>query len=340
MVATGKASEVGVLIKDAVALEKANKIEAIIFDKTGTLTSGKPSIVDFVVMEEKVKTENKDLYINLIYLVESRSKHPISQAVIQYIKETHVAISPVTDFTVKTFESIPGYGIQATINDYNILIGAHRFLEQNNIVISQDILDNISKWQQEGKTITFVAINGKLIVYYSTTDTIRESALPSIKELNSMGITTLLMTGDNPEIAQLVAQKLGITTFFARVLPEEKSKKIETLKETYLVAMVGDRINDAPALAVADVAIAMGEGTDIAFETAHMSLLHNNLALIPFAIRLSQATVRNIRQNLVWAFGYNIVLIPVAMGLLYPFFGITFHPMLISCSKCIAIKMV
>lgn len=332
IVATGQAAQAGILIKDAVSLEKANALNVIVFDKTGTLTTGKPSITDFEWVTNQMESRPSDfkqqqaLYLELISLVEERSKHPISQAMIRYLKKNKL-VAQSSNVTVKEFKNIPGYGIQAIIDGHHVLIGAARLLKRDNIVIAPHVGDTSTRWQQEGKTVTFIAINGKNIAYYSAMDTIRESTYPTIKELRAMKIDAILMTGDNQKIAEVIAKKVGITTIFANVLPEQKAKKIEELKQRYVSGMVGDGINDAPALAIADVGIAMGEGTDIAFETAQMALLHNNLSLIPFVIKLSKATMHNIRQNLLWAFGYNIVLIPVAMGILYPFFKITLHPM-------------
>jgi Cu+-exporting ATPase len=334
IVATGRAAQAGILVKDAASLEKACTLNAIVFDKTGTLTTGKPSIIDFEWINKQGARDQLLLYFRLIKLIEERSKHPISRAMIKYLEKNKIELDD--NLIVTDFKNIPGYGIKATINEYVVLIGAHRFLERENISTPEAIVEITSKWARAGKTITFIAINNKLIAYYSAMDTIRETAYQAIEELNNMNINSMLLTGDNIEIAIAVSKELGITTFFARILPEDKAKKIMELQQRYSIGMVGDGINDAPALAVADVGIAMGEGTDIAFETAQMALLHNNLTLIPFVIRLSKATMRNIHQNLIWAFGYNILLIPIAMGILYPFFKVTLHPMLAGAAMALS----
>ncbi len=342
MVALGKGAHSGILIKDATVLEKAAAIDTIIFDKTGTLTSGQLKVrdtmfvdnLDYILqmIEWKVPAgvDTEQFIAALIIAVEHLSSHPISEAVVTYMKHHYVVDSQLIDhFNIESFESKAGFGLRATVRGRTILIGSQRLMELEEIQIPAEINQYALEWGHEARTVSFVAIDNYCITGFCIGDVIRPEAKDSIKQLNAMNITTVMITGDNRISAAAVADQVGIKEFFAEVPPEDKAAYVDKLKEKGLrVAMVGDGINDAPALAAAHIGIAMGTGTDVALETAGAALLHNDLLLIPKLVVLSKATLKNIRQNLVWAFGYNIVLIPVAMGVLYPWFGITINPIL------------
>lgn len=334
MVGIGRGAQEGILIKDAQTLEIAGKISVIVLDKTGTLTEGKPAVTQVAFTENlntyaaklnwhtKTTEEMKQYIAQLIASLEEQSRHPIAKAALQYFGKDKQL------FNVDSFESIEGFGIKGKIANNNVLIGNRRLLERESIFICADLDKLAQQWSTEARTVSYVAINGYNLTIFSVTDPIRPTAAPIITQLKKMGITPIMLTGDNQKTAQSVAQKLDIPTYFANVLPQEKQEYVQQLKKEYqVVAMVGDGVNDAPALAEANVGIAMGEGTDVAIETASVTLLKSDITLIPKVIALSRATIRNIYQNLAWAFGYNILLIPVAMGILYPFFGIMINPM-------------
>lgn len=326
MVGIGKGAQNGILIKDAQALEIANKIKAVVFDKTGTLTEGKPKVTKFF-LENNSYTEKK--LLSLIGTVEELSHHPLAQAVTNYAKET----LNITNFSEKItkFKDISGKGVSAIYNKQTILIGTEKLMREHKIKLSSSLLEKANTWKEQGETVVFITIHNKLIGILSIADTLRHKSKEVIQQLKKQNITPILLTGDNTQTAQSIAKQLDITEFQAEVLPQEKEKKIKELQSRYgKVAMVGDGINDAPALASADVGIAMGNGTDVAIESAGITLLRSDISLVPQAIKLSQATMTNIYQNLFWAFGYNTILIPVAMGALYPSFGIQLSPILAS----------
>lgn len=340
MVGVGRGALQGVLIKDVQTLEQAGRISAVIFDKTGTLTEGKQTICDVQYVENFagiLKNQGwripldvlPELYLlALIALVEERSNHPVSLAVLSYIKKKYAEHETlVKGLSILQLQAVSGLGVRATIDGHTLTVGSQRLMEQEKIEVNIDVSRHVEEWLDQGKTVSFVAIDQKLVFYFSVSDQLRSSAYQAIDRLKEMKIKTALVTGDNEKTAYDIAHQLGIDDVFARVLPEEKTNKVyEMKKRGYFVAMVGDGINDAPALAAADVGIAVTSGTDVALEAAGVTLLHNNIELVPFTIRLSRAAMRNIRQNLVWAFGYNVLLIPVAMGVLYPIAGILLHP--------------
>lgn len=340
IVGVGRGALQGVLIKDVQTLEQAGAINCVIFDKTGTLTQGKQTVEKFTIVDDAAAIlskqgwklpENTDVqtYIfALVSLVEERSNHPISTALVTYIKnKIPNRDALVQDISIKQFEAMSGLGVRAIVDGHTVLLGSRRLTESEGISLGDDALGCADEWSQEGKSVSFVSIDKQLVAYFCVADQLRETSPDAVKELKAMGITSVMLTGDNEQAARAVARQVGIEEFFAQVLPEEKTQKVAELKKRgFLVAMVGDGINDAPALAAADVGIAVGSGTDVALEAAGIALLHNDMKLVPFTIRLSRATMRNIRQNLIWAFGYNIVLLPVAMGVLYPLMGIMLHP--------------
>ncbi len=307
MVGTGKGAEIGVLFKNATALEQLHKVNTVMFDKTGTLTKGEPSITDII-------SDDKKHIIEIAFGAEKMSEHPLALSIIKHAKEKN--ISPLK---ADNFESISGFGLKCMINNNNILIGSARLMRENNIDINH-LESDINSLSDEGKTMIFVAENNKSLGLIACRDTIKTESIETIKKLHAMNIKTAMITGDNSKTANSVAKELGIDIVFAEVLPQDKSNEVKKLQEKgFNVAMVGDGINDAPALSQSNVGIAIGSGTDVAIESADIVLVKSNTYDVVNAIRLSHATMANIKQNLFWAFCYNILGIPVAAGLLFIF---------------------
>jgi Cu+-exporting ATPase len=302
MVGTGKGAENGIFVKSGEALEIAHKINTIVFDKTGTLTEGKPTVTDVVGDVEILKYAAS---------VEKLSEHPLGQAIVNAASEVYVA----TDFS-----SVTGMGVQATVNGKWVKVGRAEFADAE-----QKVGDSFA---EQGKTPLFVSIDGRYAGLIAVADVVKPSSQSAIETLHKMGIEVVMITGDNRETAAAIAQQTGIDRVLAEVLPQDKSNEIKKLQEAgRKVAMVGDGINDAPALAQADTGIAIGSGTDIAIESADIVLMHSDLMDVPTAIHLSRKTIRNVRQNLFWAFGYNVLGIPIAAGALYLFGGPLLNPM-------------
>lgn len=324
MVGIGRGASEGILIKDAQALEIAHNLDVLVFDKTGTLTQGKPAVQQILTEPGLNPAEAKKLWKNII-AIEARSSHPLASALVEYGKQENILPSK----TAFEIHELAGKGVHALANGEELLIGNQKLLRQFSVEIPANWQEGIELWQHEAQTIVLVARSGELVAAVGIADTVREQARNMIAQLKKLGVQPVLLTGDSSQTAQVIAKQLGIEQVQAEVLPSEKEAKIRELKsQKKVVGMVGDGINDAPALAAADVSIAMGGGTDAAIEAAGITLLRNDISLVPRALRLSQATMRNIQQNLVWAFGYNILLIPVAMGILYPIWGIQLNPML------------
>ncbi|MHA2328297.1 MAG: heavy metal translocating P-type ATPase [Candidatus Hodarchaeales archaeon] len=318
MVGTGKGAEQGILIKNAEALEGAHKITTIIFDKTGTLTKGKPKVTDIVVLNEDIdETE----ILKLVASAEKGSEHPLALAVIESAEEKMVEL-----YEPKDFEAIPGHGIRVRINGDILIVGNRRLFENNDISI-QDFEVDIEALEEQGKTVIISAINRKLLGLLAIADPLKETSEEVIKQLHQMNIETYLVTGDNKLTARAIASQVGISNVLAEVLPENKAEIVKKLQEQdKFVGMVGDGINDAPALAQADVGIAIGSGTDIAIETGDIVLIKEDLRDVVASIQLSRKTISKIKQNLFWAFIYNILGIPIAAGLLFIPFGLTLVP--------------
>ncbi len=317
MVGTGKGAENGILIRGGEALETAHKLTTIVFDKTGTLTEGKPSVTDVVPAEGIDEAE----LLRLAAAVERFSEHPIAKAVLQEVEERGITLPEATGFV-----ALPGKGGKVTLDHREVIVGGIRLVEEMKIDISH-LKDHIARVSDEGKTPVYVIADGRLLGLIAIADTIKEHAQKTVELLHRMGLEVAMITGDTRRTAQAIARRLGIDRVLAEVLPEDKAEEIKRLqKEGKIVAMVGDGINDAPALAQADVGIAIGTGTDVAMEASDITLIGGDLRGIVTAIALSRATIRNIKQNLFWAFFYNTSLIPVAAGILYPFFGITLNP--------------
>lgn len=322
MVGIGKGAQAGILIKDAQALETAVKTKAIVFDKTGTLTEGKPAVQNIAYAAQINEKTSDQLMLSL----ETLSHHPLAQAIVQLLSQKYPKLSASK---VTAFKDHAGYGISGRVGGSKILIGTERFLLDQKIALSKKILSQTKTWQAKAQTVSHLAVNGKHVLSLGIADTLKAAAPAVITQLKKMKITPIMLTGDNQVTAAAIAKQLGLDEVRAQVLPAEKEKIIRDLHIQYgAVAMVGDGINDAPALAVADVGIAMGNGTDVAIESSGVTLLRSDISLVPKTIRLSKVTMRNISQNLFWAFAYNIVLIPVAMGVLYPAFRIQLSPIL------------
>ncbi|CDQ40011.1 Copper-exporting P-type ATPase A [Virgibacillus salexigens] len=305
MVGTGKAAESGILFKGGEHLEKTHQLEAIVLDKTGTITKGKPEVTNFTGDEETLQ---------LLASAEKGSEHPLAEAIVAYATEHDV------DFVeVKEFDAIPGHGIEVKISGKHVLVGNRKLMQDHHVDVGgaeQELID----YEVEGKTAMLIAIDGNYRGIVAVADTIKETAPQAIKELQEQGLEVIMLTGDNERTAQAIAKQVGIDHVIAQVLPEEKADKIKEIQSLdKKVAMVGDGVNDAPALVTADIGIAIGTGTEVAIEAADITILGGELLLIPKAIKISHSTIRNIRQNLFWAFGYNTAGIPVAaIGLLAP----------------------
>jgi Cu+-exporting ATPase len=330
MVGTGKGAEKGILIRDAEALEMAHKIETVILDKTGTITKGEPEVVDIMIVDSQEPGDKSQKEIDLLSIAASAEKfseHPVGQAIIKKAKERGLKIPDPLEFI-----AIPGGGIKAKVlfdgnNFLDILIGNEGLMRKEKIDLS-NIEGVLEKIVSAAKTPLFMAINNEIKVILSISDTIKEGSLDAISALKSMAIEVIMLTGDHKNTAQAIAEQLSIERFFAEVLPNEKVEIVKKVKsEGKITAMIGDGINDAPALAEADVGIAIGTGTDIAIEASDITLIKGNLKSVVDAIKLSRLTIKTIKQNLFWAFFYNVIGIPVAAGLLYLFGGPLLNPM-------------
>ncbi|MBW9155553.1 heavy metal translocating P-type ATPase [Clostridium sp. FP2] len=319
MVGTGKGAEHGVLIKSGVALETAHKIQTIVFDKTGTITEGKPKVTDVVVINGIAQND----LLQLAASAEKGSEHPLGEAIVKGATEKGLEFKKL-DF----FKAIPGYGIEVKIDGKNILLGNRKLMIERKISLEK--LEKISnRLAQEGKTPMYIAIESKMAGIIAVADTVKASSKKAIEKLHEMGIEVAMITGDNKRTAQAIAKQVGIDRIYAEVLPQDKANVVKKLQaEGTKVAMVGDGINDAPALAQADIGIAIGSGTDVAMESADIVLMRSDLMDVPTALQLSKSTIRNIKQNLFWAFGYNTIGIPVAMGILHVFGGPLLNPMI------------
>ncbi|MBU5467646.1 heavy metal translocating P-type ATPase [Virgibacillus sp. MSJ-26] len=305
MVGTGKAAETGILFKGGEHLERTHQLNAVILDKTGTITQGKPEVTNFTGDDETLQ---------LLASAEKGSEHPLAEAIVAHATENEIELLDTDEF-----EAIPGHGIRAMISCKEIFVGTRKLMTDNNIdVINAE--DNLKTYETDGKTAMLIAIDGIYRGIVAVADTIKDTAKEAIAELHDQGLEVLMLTGDNQLTADAIAKQVGIDRVFAQVLPEEKAEKVKEVQaQGKKVAMVGDGVNDAPALATADIGIAIGTGTEVAIEAADVTILGGELLLIPKAIKLSKATIKNIRQNLFWAFGYNTAGIPIAaLGLLAP----------------------
>ena len=317
MVGTGKGAENGILIKSGEALETAHKINTVVLDKTGTVTKGEPTVTDIMAAEN---AHNEEL-LSIVASAEKGSEHPLGQAIVKKAQDAGIEL-----FEIKSFNSLTGRGIEANIDGKDVLVGNRKLMDERQI----DLLEfaNVSdELANEGKTPMYAAIGGSFSGIIAVADVIKDTSAQAVESLHKMGIEVIMITGDNQKTADAIAKQAGIDRVFAEVLPEDKSDAVKKLQaEGKKVAMVGDGINDAPALAVADIGIAIGSGTDVAMESADIVLMRSALTDVPTAILLSKRTIRNIKQNLFWAFGYNTIGIPIAAGLLYIFGGPLLSP--------------
>jgi len=318
MVGTGKGAEYGILFKSGEALETAHKINTIVFDKTGTITVGKPEVTDIIT----VPGMTDESLIQIAASGEKGSEHPLGQAMVRRAEKEGIEL-----LKAEKFEAIPGHGIEVVIEDMRVLIGNRKLMDDRGITLGE--LENQSdRLANEGKTPMYIAVDNKISGIIAVADVVKDSSAKAIKKLQSMGIEVAMITGDNRKTAEAIANQVGINRVLAEVLPQDKSNEVKKLQaEGRKVAMVGDGINDAPALAQADIGIAIGSGTDVAMESADIVLMKSDLMDVPTAIHLSKSTIRNIKENLFWAFGYNVAGIPIAAGVLHLFGGPLLNPM-------------
>ena len=329
MVGTGKAASKGILIKDAEALEKAHSIHTIVFDKTGTLTKGTPSVTDVLFADGQSEQD----VLSYAHAVEHLSEHPLSDAIANFAQEK--IGTQKTTLVVDTFKAREGRGVSGNINTKIILLGNKRLMDEEHISLDATLLTKANALIEEGKTTIFMSVEGVHVAVFALADTIKDEAKKAISALHTMGIRVAMLTGDNQRTAEAIGKQLGIDMVIAEVLPAEKAQKIQSLQAEQagrIIAMVGDGINDAPALAQADIGIAMGTGTDVAIEAGDIVLVHGTLDKVIETIHVSKMTLRVVKQNLFWAFGYNLIAIPVAAGLLYPAFGILLSPIIASAA--------
>jgi Cu2+-exporting ATPase len=315
MAGIGKGAENGILIKDAESLELAKKVNAIILDKTGTITEGKPVVTNVVWLN------NDETYLPHLASLEKQSEHPLAEAVVQFL-------SIKKDLSVQHFESFTGLGAKAVIDDITFFVGNLSLLNKHSILVDESLKLHTKQWLQDAKTVIYFANEKEVLSVIAIADKIKESSRETVQQLMDSGIEVYMLTGDNVATAAAISNQVGITNFKAEVLPSDKADFVKELqKQGKIVAMVGDGINDSNALAQADVSIAMGQGSDIAMEVAKMTIISSDLLKIPKAIKLSRYTVATIRQNLFWAFIYNLIGIPIAAGILFPINGFLLNPM-------------
>ena len=333
-VGTGLGAKHNILIKDAATLEQASKIQVVVLDKTGTLTEGKPTVKGFELTEnvdqllEKIiakrppKTAASDYINGVILSIEEKSHHPLAEAIVQYLHEQKASKYPVKKLT-----DVAGKGIQAEVDGHTVLIGTQKFMEEGAVIRCADLDTLAETWKGQAWSVSYIAIDQHQVALIGIADSVKPTAAATVAALQRLQITPVMMTGDNKQTAQAIAKQVGISEVLAEVLPQDKAGYIKKLQdEGKFVAMVGDGVNDAPALAQADIGIAIGAGTDVAIETANIVLMRSDVADVLRAIKLSKATVRKMKENLAWASVYNVLAIPIAAGVFYPSFGITLRP--------------
>lgn len=324
MVGVGKGAEAGILIKDAESLQLAKKITAVVLDKTGTITEGKPQVTN-IVWENEAQQLN-----DILAGIEKQSEHPLAEAVVKHLGSVQVV-------AVDHFESITGAGIKAMVQQQEYYVGNLRLLQQSKITVSDKLQQDATQWLAEAKTVIYFADSKRALAVVAIMDVIKETSKNAVARLKEQGIAVYMLTGDNKTTASVIAQQVGITDYKAEVLPAEKAAFVKLLQQQgKVVAMVGDGINDSNALAQADVSIAMGKGSDIAMDVAKMTIVSSDLGKIPQAIRLSKLTVAAIKQNLFWAFIYNVIGIPLAAGVLYPVNGFLLNPMIAGAAMALS----
>jgi Cu2+-exporting ATPase len=324
MVGVGKGAENGILIKDAQSLELAKKVNAIILDKTGTITEGKPEVTDVEWLDQDDRTKG------ILFSIEKQSEHPLADAVVNFITDT-------STISLTNFDSITGKGAKADYQNQTYFVGNKKLLIENNIAIDNRLSTRAADWSKQSKTVIWFADSEKALSVLAISDKIKANSALAIKEMQDMGIDLYMLTGDNEATAKAIAEQTGIGHYKAEVLPQDKADFVKELqRQGKTVAMVGDGINDSTALATADVSIAMGKGSDIAIDVAKMTIISSDLTKIPQAIRLSKQTVATIKQNLFWAFVYNVIGIPIAAGILYPINGFLLNPMIAGAAMALS----
>jgi Cu2+-exporting ATPase len=329
MVGIGKGADNGILIKDAESLEIAHKINAVVLDKTGTITLGEPAVQDHAW----IKNIDTDKYAAILHAIQRSSEHPLAEPMVRFLEKSGVTSNSLNVHN----ESIPGKGIKAVIGTDTFFVGNRKLMEENGIVTDDELITLSDLWQKEAMTLSFFAGSGRLLSVTAISDEIKKSSVVAIRQLHDLGIEVHMLTGDNEQSAKVAAKKAGIDSFRAEALPQDKDDYIKSLQEKgKVVAMAGDGINDSQAMARADVSIAMGKGSDIAMDVARMTIISSDLTKIPQAIKLSKLTVATIKQNLFWAFIYNIIGIPVAAGILYPFTGFLLNPMIAGAAMALS----
>lgn len=327
MVGTGKGAENGLLFKSGQAVEVLQKVDTIVFDKTGTITQGKPQVTDMTVFSSATEEE----VLQLAASAEQYSEHPLAQALLKSAEDAGLSLLPSQDF-----QALSGRGLSVKIAEQTILLGNEKLMKESGIALGSAIA-TAETYANQAKTPVYLAADGHLLVVIAIADQVKPSSHAAIQALHQMGLDVVMLTGDNEKTAQAIADQVGIDTVISQVLPEDKANQVKALQaQGKQVAMVGDGINDAPALAQAEVGIAIGSGTDVAIETADLVLMHSDLMDVPKAVRLSQLTMKTIKQNLFWAFAYNVIGIPIAMGLLHLFGGPLLNPMLAGAAMALS----
>jgi Cu2+-exporting ATPase len=331
MVGVGKGAEKGILIKDAESLELAKKVNAIILDKTGTITEGRPQVTDIQWLN------NDDTARNILLSMEKQSEHPLAEAVVKHLSAGRQDLDGVGTIALSDFNSITGKGVKAGYNKETWLAGNKKLLAENNIIIAEPLQKQADEWGKQSKTVIWFADSKQALSVIAISDRIKETSADAIRQMHEMGIELYMLTGDNEATARAIAEQAGIEHYKAEVLPQHKADFVKELQQQgKVVAMVGDGINDSTALATADVSIAMGKGSDIAMDVAKMTIISSDLTKIPQAIKLSKQTVATIKQNLFWAFIYNLIGIPVAAGALYPVNGFLLNPMIAGAAMALS----
>ena len=329
MVGVGKGAENNILIKDAESLELAHKVNAVILDKTGTITEGKPMVTNMIWLDEEAALLEHE---NILYTIEVQSEHPLAQAIVDRLKE-----KKVKSITLTGFQSLTGQGVQASYRDQAYFLGNQKLIEEKGISVSKEIQDTVAEWQSDAKTVVYFSNQTNVLAVLAIADKIKSTSPAAIKSLHDKGIEVYMLTGDHEQTAKAVAKQIGLKHYKAEVLPSEKAEFVKQLQANgKIVAMVGDGINDSHALAQADVSIAMGKGSDIAMDVAKMTLITSDLQSVPKALNLSTKTVMGIRQNLFWAFIYNLIGIPLAAGVLYPINGFLLDPMIAGAAMALS----
>jgi Cu+-exporting ATPase len=330
MVGTGKGAEYGILFKNSEALERAHELATVVLDKTGTITRGEPSVTDVMPMSADGASGSqtgqgalgKGALLRLAASAERGSEHPLGEAIVRAAQQEGLALSEP-----QAFEAVAGQGVAATVDGRQVLVGSLRLLESRGVVLNG--LDaSLARLEEEAKTAMLVSVEGEAMGVLAVADTVKEGSAEAIRQMQDLGLQVVMITGDNQRTAQAIGEQVGVSRVVAEVLPGDKAAQVKALQEGTTVGMVGDGINDAPALAQADVGIAIGTGTDVAMAAADVTLMSGDLRGVPRAIALSRATMRTIKQNLFWAFFYNVILIPLAAGVFYPWLGIRLHPVL------------